>query len=77
MCKKAMGQRIEVSKHVANVSKNDIIAEKDAVYGLLFSLHCLKESRLKNIDVTRIITLYNQLRDFPFISLTQRRREHR
>ena len=37
-----MGQRIEVSKHVANVSKNDIIAEKDAVYGLLFSLHGLK-----------------------------------
>ena len=57
-----MGQQIEVSKHVANVSKNDIIAEKDAVYGLLFSLHGLKESRLKNIDVTRIITLYNQLR---------------
>ena len=58
-----MGQRIEVSKHVANVSKYDIIAEKDEVYGLLFSLHCLKESRLKNIDLTRIITLYNQLRD--------------
>ena len=29
-CEKAMGQRIEVSKHVANVSRYDIIAEKDS-----------------------------------------------
>ena len=29
-----MGQRIEMPKHIANVSRYDIIAEKDCVYGL-------------------------------------------